>query len=206
MRGGGVDEQSSPRVSWPPRASAWCRRRGCWGRRSKRRVAAARPRASSAAPEQGRSCHARRARAASAPCRPPSARPRTGASRASSPCATVLRCSTAVAFLEPARQRESLHVITGALVERVLLEKGRAIGVRYRCEGSVCEVRADRDRGEGRGSGGRPLSATIDWRVLVRRTSGFARGLLDPSRSRPRHRGPWSAPPPDVVCAAGTLV
>jgi choline dehydrogenase-like flavoprotein len=36
-------------------------------------------------------------------------------------------------------------VITGALVERVLLEKGRAVGVRYRTEGGVREVRAERE-------------------------------------------------------------
>lgn len=42
------------------------------------------------------------------------------------------RCSSATAFLKPARQRENLHVRTHALVERVLIEQGRAIGVQLR--------------------------------------------------------------------------
>ena len=43
------------------------------------------------------------------------------------------RCSSATAFLKPARQRENLHVLTHALVERVLIEQGRAVGVQLRC-------------------------------------------------------------------------
>jgi choline dehydrogenase len=42
------------------------------------------------------------------------------------------RCSAAVAFLRPARTRSNLHVRTHALVERVLIEQGRAVGVRLR--------------------------------------------------------------------------
>ncbi len=42
------------------------------------------------------------------------------------------RCSAASAFLKPARQRANLHVRTGVLVERVLFEQGRAIGVQLR--------------------------------------------------------------------------
>jgi len=42
------------------------------------------------------------------------------------------RCSTAAAFLKPARGRSNLHVRTHALVERVLIEHGRAIGVQLR--------------------------------------------------------------------------
>jgi len=42
------------------------------------------------------------------------------------------RCSSATAFLKPARQRENLQVRTHALVERVLIEQGRAIGVQLR--------------------------------------------------------------------------
>ncbi len=42
-----------------------------------------------------------------------------------------LRCSTAVAFLKPARSRPNLHVITDAHVERVHLEGRRAVGVDY---------------------------------------------------------------------------
>ncbi|WP_350015973.1 choline dehydrogenase [Rhodanobacter sp. IGA1.0] len=42
------------------------------------------------------------------------------------------RCSTAAAFLKPVRGRANLQVRTGALVERVLIEHGRAIGVQLR--------------------------------------------------------------------------
>jgi len=42
------------------------------------------------------------------------------------------RCSSATAFLKPVRQRGNLHVRTHALVERVLLDHGRAVGVRLR--------------------------------------------------------------------------
>jgi choline dehydrogenase len=42
------------------------------------------------------------------------------------------RCSTSVAFLRPVRPRQNLHVRTHALVERVLIEQGRAVGVQLR--------------------------------------------------------------------------
>ncbi|MFC5582562.1 GMC family oxidoreductase [Rhodanobacter terrae] len=49
------------------------------------------------------------------------------------------RCSTATAFLKPVRQRANLHVRTHALVERVLLERGRAVGVQLRRGRHACE-------------------------------------------------------------------
>lgn len=39
------------------------------------------------------------------------------------------RCSTATAYLKPVRDRSNLHVRTGVLVQRVLLDQQRAIGV-----------------------------------------------------------------------------
>ncbi|MGP6087261.1 GMC family oxidoreductase [Antarctobacter jejuensis] len=42
------------------------------------------------------------------------------------------RCSSAVAFLNPARKRENLTIVTGAHTQRVLIENGRATGVVYR--------------------------------------------------------------------------
>jgi choline dehydrogenase-like flavoprotein len=42
------------------------------------------------------------------------------------------RCSSSVAFLRPVRSRPNLHVRTHALVERVLIEQGRAVGVQLR--------------------------------------------------------------------------
>ena len=42
------------------------------------------------------------------------------------------RCSTATAFLHPARERPNLQVRTGALVERIVIDGGRARGVQLR--------------------------------------------------------------------------
>jgi len=42
------------------------------------------------------------------------------------------RCSTASAFLQPARDRPNLTIRTGVLVEKILLECGRAVGVQWR--------------------------------------------------------------------------
>jgi choline dehydrogenase len=42
------------------------------------------------------------------------------------------RCSSSAAYLTPARQRRNLHVLTGALVERILIDAGRAHGIAVR--------------------------------------------------------------------------
>ena len=55
------------------------------------------------------------------------------------------RCSTAVAFLEPAQSRANLHVVTGALVKRVLLEGRRAVGVAYDVGGEERQAKSGRD-------------------------------------------------------------
>ena len=57
------------------------------------------------------------------------------------------RVSTNDAYLEPARDRANLEIIGGALVDRVLIENGRAVGVRVRLaqggsEGGWTEIRA----------------------------------------------------------------
>ncbi len=41
------------------------------------------------------------------------------------------RCSAAVAYLQPVRDRRNLEVVTGALVRRIVVEGGRAVGVAY---------------------------------------------------------------------------
>lgn len=41
------------------------------------------------------------------------------------------RCSAAVAFLNPARKRPNLQIVTGAQVQKVIVEEGRATGVSY---------------------------------------------------------------------------
>jgi choline dehydrogenase len=56
-----------------------------------------------------------------------------------------LRCSTAVAYLRPARERVNLEVRTRAHATRIVFEGRRATGVIYRKEGSDIEVRARRE-------------------------------------------------------------
>jgi len=53
------------------------------------------------------------------------------------------RHSTARAFLDPARARPNLHIVTGALTSKVLLEGKRALGVVYSVYGERVEARAN---------------------------------------------------------------
>jgi choline dehydrogenase len=55
------------------------------------------------------------------------------------------RHSTGRAYLAPARRRRNITVHTGALVTRILLEDGRAVGVEYRRGGTSHRVRARRE-------------------------------------------------------------
>ena len=55
------------------------------------------------------------------------------------------RCSAADAFLKPAMQRPNLTVVTGALCHRVLLENGRARGVRIEADGAQTDVIARKE-------------------------------------------------------------
>jgi 4-pyridoxate dehydrogenase len=55
------------------------------------------------------------------------------------------RCSAAVAYLRPAMARDNLTVEVGALVTRVVIENGRAIGVEYRKDGETTIARAERE-------------------------------------------------------------
>jgi choline dehydrogenase len=54
------------------------------------------------------------------------------------------RCSTAVAYLRPARQRPNLTVRTHALATRILLDGRRAVGVEYRSKGSTQTAKGGR--------------------------------------------------------------
>ncbi|ASY58456.1 GMC family oxidoreductase N-terminal domain-containing protein [Sinorhizobium sp. CCBAU 05631] len=55
------------------------------------------------------------------------------------------RSSAAVAYIGPARKRRNLRVETGARVTRVIIEKGRAVGVEYVKRGRTQVLRADRE-------------------------------------------------------------
>jgi len=55
------------------------------------------------------------------------------------------RCSSATAYLRPARRRGNLRVETGAHATGIIFEGERATGIRYRQDGRECEVRAARE-------------------------------------------------------------
>ncbi len=55
------------------------------------------------------------------------------------------RASTARAYLRPAMRRPNLQIITGALVTQVLIDAGRAAGIRYRQSGGLFEARTERE-------------------------------------------------------------
>ena len=56
-----------------------------------------------------------------------------------------MRCSAAVAYLHPAMQRPNLHVMTDALVTRLLLEGTRVVGVEVEHQGEIKPLRAERE-------------------------------------------------------------
>jgi choline dehydrogenase len=53
------------------------------------------------------------------------------------------RANTWTSYLKPVRDAANLSIVTGAHVETVLVEDGRAVGVRYRTDGETRELRAD---------------------------------------------------------------
>ena len=55
------------------------------------------------------------------------------------------RCSAAVAYLRPARNRPNLEIVTGALVHRLVIQNRRAVGVVYSVAG---QTQTSRCRGE----------------------------------------------------------
>ena len=55
------------------------------------------------------------------------------------------RCSSAVAYLNPARGRKNFEIITNAQTEKVVIEEGRAVAVRARIKGKMTDIRARRE-------------------------------------------------------------
>ena len=55
------------------------------------------------------------------------------------------RCSAAVAHLKPALSRPNLDLVTHALVEQVLIDNKRAIGVKFQHRGKIQVIRANRE-------------------------------------------------------------
>ena len=56
-----------------------------------------------------------------------------------------IRCNTRMAYLDDAVGRPNLNLLTGVLVNRVLLEGKRAVGVRAQVNGATTEFRAKRE-------------------------------------------------------------
>jgi choline dehydrogenase-like flavoprotein len=56
-----------------------------------------------------------------------------------------VRCSTSLAFLAPARARKNLTIVSGVLATGVVVEGGRAVGVRYVSRGREEVARAERE-------------------------------------------------------------
>jgi choline dehydrogenase len=106
-----------------------------------------------------------------------------------------LRMSTARAFLKPVLNRPNLRLETGVLVEKVLVEGRRAVGVQFRQNGQVIEARA---RGEvvlSAGAIGSPQILQLsgigpaDWLGehgigVVKDTPGVGRNLQDHLQQR----------------------
>ncbi len=68
------------------------------------------------------------------------------------------RHNTGLAYLRPARRRSNLEVVTRAVVDRILFDGTRAVGVRYRKRG---KVREERTHGEVILSAGALASPTV---------------------------------------------
>ncbi|MEX2650349.1 MAG: choline dehydrogenase [Alphaproteobacteria bacterium] len=55
------------------------------------------------------------------------------------------RWNTAVAYLDPVRERPNLTIVTGALAHRIVFENTRALGVAYEQDGRVTTAHAERE-------------------------------------------------------------
>lgn len=55
------------------------------------------------------------------------------------------RCSASVAFLHPIMERENLTIQTQALVQKLIIEDGKCVGVIYKHDGEDVEVRVNKE-------------------------------------------------------------
>jgi len=78
-------------------------------------------------------------------CDDPNGAEQEGISRMEATVGDGKRSSTARAYLYPAMARPNLTVVTGALTTRILLERGRAVGVEYARNGRLEQARAERE-------------------------------------------------------------
>src|SRR3546814_21183889 len=66
------------------------------------------------------------------------------------------RCSTAVGYLNPARKRPNLHIVTHAHTERVIFDGRRAAGFPHRPKGRPAVVRCRGEVAPAAATGGSP--------------------------------------------------
>ena len=99
------------------------------------------------------------------------------------------RCSTAVGYLHPVRNRPNLRVVTGALAEKVLFEGKRAVGVAFRENGAAAH-RARRARGDPVRRRGQLAAASA---AVRRRAAGSAGAVRHPGRAPSAGRRPEPA-------------
>ncbi|KIN78286.1 GMC family oxidoreductase [Sulfitobacter mediterraneus] len=106
------------------------------------------------------------------------------------------RCSSAVAYLKPARGRKNLEIITNAQTEKVLIKDGRAVGVRARVNGKMTNIGARNEVILSAGSIGSPqilmLSGVGDGDELAKHgiqvqkeLAGVGKNLQDHLQARP---------------------
>ena len=84
-------------------------------------------------------------RAGYAPTGDPNGAVQEGVARLEHTIGGGVRASTARAYLDPARSRPNLTILTRATTLRILVERGRAIGVEYRRQGRSAVARAARE-------------------------------------------------------------
>jgi choline dehydrogenase len=106
-----------------------------------------------------------------------------------------IRWSSARAFLKPVLNRTNLRLETGVLVEKVVVEDGRAVGVRFRQDGRLVEARTKGEVILSAGAVGSPQILQLsgigpaEWLAeqgiaVVRDTPGVGRNLQDHLQQR----------------------
>ena len=106
-----------------------------------------------------------------------------------------IRWSSARAFLKPVLGRTNLRLETGVLVEKVVVEGGRAVGVRFRQDGQLVEARTKGEVILSAGAVGSPQILQLsgigpaEWLAehgiaVVRDTPGVGRNLQDHLQQR----------------------
>ena len=107
-----------------------------------------------------------------------------------------VRCSSAAAFLKPAKSRSNLHIFTGAKTEGLIMEGRRCVGIRVRQGSRLIEARAGREVVLSAGALGSPhilmlsgIGAGEELRQhgieVVKNLPGVGKNLQDHLQARP---------------------